>query len=217
LFDVQWYLEQAATAKVGGNPLLHYLERGVRKKKSPNRLFDVPFYLAQNPDVAAAGGEPLAHYLAVGAARGANPHPLFDTVFYLEQNPEVAAAGRNPLEHYLTSGGAEGRDPHPLFQSAFYLDQNPDTPVVNVHVPYEGHIEGTDAFVDFETIATWKDLPDDVDAPIVLYCRSGNMSGQAAADLTALGYTRIIDLEGGMNAWTAAGFELLDDPPAAID
>jgi len=99
---------------------------------------------------------------------------------------------------------------------AGYLDQNPDTPVVNVHVPYEGHIDGTDAFVDFETIAAWEDLPDDLDAPIVLYCRSGNMSDQAAADLTALGYTHIVDLKGGMNAWTAAGFELLDDPAAPM-
>jgi rhodanese-related sulfurtransferase len=100
---------------------------------------------------------------------------------------------------------------------AEYLHQNPDIPVVNVHVPYEGHIEGTDAFVNFETIATWKDLPDDLDAPIVLYCRSGNMSSQAAADLAALGYTSIVDLEGGMNAWAAVDFELLDDPRAAIE
>lgn len=100
---------------------------------------------------------------------------------------------------------------------AEYLDQNPDTPVVNVHVPYEGQIEGTDAFVDFETIATWEDLSDDLQAPIVLYCRSGNMSAQAAADLSALGYTNIVELKGGMIAWVAEGFELLDDPRAAID
>ena len=68
------------------------------RRKSPNRLFDVSFYLAQNPDVADAGGEPLAHYLAVGASKGSNPHPLFDTAFYLERNPDVAAAGVNPLD-----------------------------------------------------------------------------------------------------------------------
>lgn len=100
---------------------------------------------------------------------------------------------------------------------ADYLDQNPDAPVVNVHVPYEGHIEDTDAFVDFETIATWTDLPDDLDAPLVLYCMSGNMSAQATADLAGLGYTNIVDLEGGMQAWSAAGFELLDDPAAETD
>ncbi len=100
---------------------------------------------------------------------------------------------------------------------AEYLEQHPDTPVVSVHVPYEGHIEGTDSFVDFETITSWEDLPDDLEASIVLYCRSGNMSGQAAADLSALGYTTIVDLKGGMNAWIAEGYELLDDPQAASD
>lgn len=100
---------------------------------------------------------------------------------------------------------------------AEYLGRNRDVPIVNVHVPYEGHIEGTDAFVDFEAIATWKGLPDELDAPIVLYCRSGNMSGQAATDLISLGYTNIVDLDGGMNAWTTAGFELLDDPAAATE
>lgn len=118
-----------------------------------------------------------------------------------------------------TDGVAESSSPTLLSPSAFaeYLDQHPDAPVVNVHVPYENHIENTDAFVNFEKIAAWKDLPDDLDAPIVLYCRSGDMSGQAAADLAALGYTDIVDLEGGMNAWTAAGFELLDDPPGSAD
>ena len=100
---------------------------------------------------------------------------------------------------------------------AEYLDQHPDAPIVNVHVPYEKHIANTDAFVSFEKIANWEGLPDDLDAPIVLYCRSGNMSAQAAADLASLGYTDIVDLEGGMNAWVAAGFELLDDPPGSAD
>lgn len=34
------------------------------------------------------------------------------------------------------------------------------------------------------------------------------MSAEATPDLHALGYTNIIDLEGGMEAWRAAGFEL---------
>ncbi|MBK5288901.1 MAG: rhodanese-like domain-containing protein [Acidimicrobiia bacterium] len=95
------------------------------------------------------------------------------------------------------------------------MTEHPDAPVVNVHIPYERHIAGTDAFVPFDEIAQWDALPADLDAPIVLYCRSGNMSAEAATTLTGLGYTDIVDLEGGMNAWAAAGLPLLDQDPAA--
>jgi GT2 family glycosyltransferase len=187
LFDAKWYLEQAATSKAQSNPLLHYLENGVRKRRSPNRLFDVSFYLAHNQDVAAAGGEPLAHYLTVGAAKGSNPHPLFDTVFYLEKNPDVAAAGMNPLEHYLAFGGLEGRDPHPLFHSAFYLDQNPDvrTAKVNplVHFLRMGAHEGRDPNPWFDT-SFYLDANPRLRAsgknPLVHFLRAGAAEGRAA-------------------------------------
>ena len=90
-----------------------------------------------------------------------------------------------------------------------YLDDEPSAMLVNVHVPYEGHIEGTDAFVPFDEIELWGDLPTNSETPIAVYCRSGNMSAEAAAALTALGYTDVVDLEGGMNAWTAAGNQLV--------
>lgn len=96
-----------------------------------------------------------------------------------------------------------------------FRTNNPDAPVINVHIPYEGHIDGTDSFIPFDTIVDSADLPDDRDAPIALYCRSGNMSAQAAADLAEAGYTNVVDLDGGMNAWEAAGNELVDDPTAA--
>ncbi len=79
-----------------------------------------------------------------------------------------------------------------------------DAIVLNVHVPYEGHIEGTDAFIPFDEIAS-SPLPDDLNQPIALYCRSGNMSATATRTLVEMGYTDVVELAGGMNAWVETG------------
>jgi len=94
---------------------------------------------------------------------------------------------------------------------AAFIAANPDVPLINVHVPYEGHIEGTDNFVAFDEIGDWDRLPADKEAPLIIYCRSGNMSATAAKKLAEMGYRNIVDLEGGMNAWSAAGYDLLTD------
>ena len=85
-----------------------------------------------------------------------------------------------------------------------------DVFVVNVHTPYEGEIEGTDAFIPFDEIQEHAvELPTDKSAPLYIYCRSGRMSAEATPDLQRLGYTNIIDLAGGMQAWEEAGLPLV--------
>ncbi len=81
----------------------------------------------------------------------------------------------------------------------------PSAFVVNVHTPYEGEIEGTDAFIPYDRIVGDDRLPADKDAEILLYCRSGRMSGFAMAALQRAGHTNVVDLAGGMQAWEAAG------------
>ncbi|VXC21472.1 Thioredoxin [Flavobacterium sp. 9AF] len=41
--------------------------------------------------------------------------------------------------------------------------------------------------------------------PILVYCKSGGRSGRACGQLKELGFTTIIDLDGGILAWKADG------------
>ncbi len=82
------------------------------------------------------------------------------------------------------------------------MDEMPSITVVDVRTRQEfeaGHIEGS-LNIPNEIIGTSKveSLPD-LDATILVYCRSGARSSQAARKLIALGYTNIIDFGGIIN------------------
>ncbi len=105
----------------------------------------------------------------------------------------------------MSSGSAAHRLVDPVaFESAL---ANSDAVVINVHVPYEGEIEGTDLFLQYDRIDAAA-LPSDRDTPLVVYCRSGSMSAEAVVTLAGLGYTNIVELDGGMNAWRASGRQI---------
>jgi rhodanese-related sulfurtransferase len=80
---------------------------------------------------------------------------------------------------------------------------------VNVHIPYEGEIESTDAEIPYDqTTQQLSQYPADKNAKIVLYCRSGRMSSIAAQELIKAGYTNVWNLDGGMVAWEQQGLRL---------
>jgi len=85
--------------------------------------------------------------------------------------------------------------------------QRKDFLLVNVHIPYAGQVEGTDFFVPYTDVETKvpATLPDR-QAKIVLYCQTGRMSAIAAEALVRMGYTNVVNLDGGMVAWERAGY-----------
>ena len=106
----------------------------------------------------------------------------------------------------------------PVDGGGHYIDINPhelltmleekDFFFVNVHIPYEGELPDTDAFIPFDEIEGYlAEFPQDKGAKIVLYCRSGSMSATAAREMVRLGYTNIYNLDGGFRAWLEAGLE----------
>lgn len=72
---------------------------------------------------------------------------------------------------------------------------------------------GTDLAIPFDQIAARKSELPALTTPLAVYCRSGRMSAIAVQTLSGLGYTDVVELEGGMIAWEAAGRPLL--PPAS--
>ena len=90
--------------------------------------------------------------------------------------------------------------------------QNKDFYFVNVHTPYEGEIEKTDAFIPYNQIVkNLNKLPKDKNSKIVLYCKSGRMSAIAARRLTELGYTDVYNHILGMHDWQSKGFSLINN------
>ncbi|MCF6346631.1 MAG: rhodanese-like domain-containing protein [Thiomicrorhabdus sp.] len=52
-------------------------------------------------------------------------------------------------------------------------------------------------------------LPKDKEKPIVVYCLSGMRSSNVASKLVKAGYTQVVNLSGGINAWKAAGLPVV--------
>jgi len=83
------------------------------------------------------------------------------------------------------------------------LDENPGAVLVDVRTQEEyeeSHIEGA-LLIPNETIQNERpeQLPD-LDAQILLYCRSGVRAGQAAGKLVQMGYTNVSNM-GGIIDW----------------
>jgi rhodanese-related sulfurtransferase len=81
--------------------------------------------------------------------------------------------------------------------------------LMNVHIPYQGEIPGTDLLVPFNKIDQHgAELPIAKGKKIVVYCMTGPMGYYAADKLTAMGYTMVIHFEHGMKAWSRSGRQL---------
>lgn len=84
----------------------------------------------------------------------------------------------------------------------------PGTVLIDVRTPAEyaeGHLEkATNIDVQAADFGT-RIAALDKTASYALYCRSGNRSRTAAEQMHAAGFTHVVDLAGGITAWTAAG------------
>ncbi len=87
-----------------------------------------------------------------------------------------------------------------------------DLVILDVRTPEEfaeGRLEGA-IMIDFYEADFADQLAElDPNVPYLLYCRSGNRSGQAAAVMEQLGFTDVSDIDGGILSWSDAGLPLV--------
>ncbi len=98
-------------------------------------------------------------------------------------------------------------------QDAAALADDPpaDLVVLDVRTPEEfaeGHLDGA-VLVDFYDADFAAQLGAlDPDVPYLVYCRSGNRSGQTLAIMDELGFESAVDVDGGIVAWAGAGLPI---------
>ena len=90
-----------------------------------------------------------------------------------------------------------------------YQKREQGTFMLDVRTPEEwdaGHIPGA-TLIPLDQIALrFGELP--ADQEIVIYCRSGNRSAQALSILNEEGFSDIYSMDGGINDWILAGYEV---------
>jgi rhodanese-related sulfurtransferase len=87
---------------------------------------------------------------------------------------------------------------------AFILDVRTQEEWVEVHIP-------DSTLIPLEELETRiSEVPQGVD--IVVVCRSGNRSFEAATILLEAGYDKVFSMAGGVNEWIIAGYESVTGP-----
>jgi rhodanese-related sulfurtransferase len=96
--------------------------------------------------------------------------------------------------------------------SAFASEMGkPGAVVLDVRTPSEfagGHLAGAKN-IDVESGDFDSDIASmDKNASYAVYCRSGRRSGIALDKMTSAGFKHVVDLSGGVTAWTSEGRQL---------
>jgi rhodanese-related sulfurtransferase len=113
----------------------------------------------------------------------------------------------------VTAGGSDAPDYGLVTPTeASMLAGDPGITVIDVRTPEEyaeGHLADADLLIDFYE-GTFADeiAALDPDGEYLIYCRSGNRSGQTYELMRQLGFEQVYDLDGGVVAHTAAGLPL---------
>jgi hypothetical protein len=91
-----------------------------REAVAQTGLFDAPYYLLTNSDVADAGTDPLDHYIQFGRAEGRAANPYLVEQWYRKRTK--IRRGTDALLHYAGKGEPRGHPPGPNFDPKWYRE-----------------------------------------------------------------------------------------------
>ena len=107
------------------------------------------------------------------------------------------------------SAEAKSKAPHVSSQQlAEYLSEKEDIVLLDIRTEAEyeaGHIQGAQWFPRGKLEYYIQERVKDANSKIVLYCRTGGRSALATLTLKEMGYTDVVDLQGGFKEWVAGG------------
>ncbi len=109
------------------------------------------------------------------------------------------------------AGDAESLTPE---QAKAMIDSDPNVVVLDVRYENEyaaGHIEDANNICYICSKVFSRDLAEfDKDAPTIVYSDAGDdRSGYASDEMVQLGFTRVYNMVGGLDAWIAAGYPVV--------
>jgi phage shock protein E len=168
-----------------------------RRPPAPARPSRAAAPATRNPRLILVGA---AIIVLVIAGLSANAFLIAGRAGPGEATPTAAAPATAalPLEVDV-AGGRAMRD-----ANAFVLDVREPSEWTEVHIP------GATLIPLGELQQRVAEVPRDRD--ILVVCRSGNRSTQGRDILLAAGFERVTSMAGGMNDWTAAGYETVSGP-----
>ena len=95
---------------------------------------------------------------------------------------------------------------------AWLADPNAQWQLLDLRTPEEfatGHLKNATLMNFYDADFRERLLTMNRHQPTILYCRSGNRSGQALEIMRELGFRNVYDMQGGIMAWQRAGYLVL--------
>lgn len=109
----------------------HWRHNGIREGRVASVILDLPYYLANNPDLKKEYGTNFAalyeHFITAGYQEYRKSSPAIDGSYYVDTYSDVKKNyGDEYLRHYVETGMAEGRRASQSFDPEYYWFLRPE-------------------------------------------------------------------------------------------